>query len=327
MGVLTVTKTYADGQILGEVNLDNAFDSIAAFINNAQISGDNIQDNSIGAAEIQTSAITTAKIAANAVTTTKIADASITQAKLATALQAFLVPPSRIAAFAGDTAPNGWLMCDGLAYSRTTYATLFSTVGIRFGQGDGTTTFNVPDLRGRFLRGVNSGAFGISKTGSGTAGSNQATFTAHGLLSGAEIQTQSGSLAGLSAATTYYVIYVNDNTLAFATSLANALANTRISISGANTAVIAPFRDPEALERTASGTGGATGDNVGTLQGDDWKLSEARIYSFDGTSGSDVEGSGGASIIATTRLSNVDPTKLGIENRPINASVNFIIKV
>ena len=48
-----------------------------------------------------------------------------------------------------DTLPNGWLLCDGSAISRTTYADLFAVIGTSFGEGDGSTTFNLPDLRGR----------------------------------------------------------------------------------------------------------------------------------------------------------------------------------
>jgi microcystin-dependent protein len=53
---------------------------------------------------------------------------------------------------AGTTAPPGCLICDGTAYDRTTYADLFAVIGITHGQGNGSTTFNVPDYRGRFLR-------------------------------------------------------------------------------------------------------------------------------------------------------------------------------
>lgn len=58
--------------------------------------------------------------------------------------------------FAGSTAPTGWLMCDGSAVSRTTYADLFAVIGTAYGSGDGTTTFNVPDLRGRVAVGKSS---------------------------------------------------------------------------------------------------------------------------------------------------------------------------
>jgi microcystin-dependent protein len=64
------------------------------------------------------------------------------------------VPPGTVVAFAGPTIPAGWLLCDGSAVSRTTYAGLFGAIGITNGGGDGVTTFNLPDYRGRFLRGV-----------------------------------------------------------------------------------------------------------------------------------------------------------------------------
>lgn len=56
----------------------------------------------------------------------------------------------------GSTAPAGWLLCNGQAVSRTTYANLFSVLGSTYGQGDGSTTFNVPDLTGRVPVGSNS---------------------------------------------------------------------------------------------------------------------------------------------------------------------------
>lgn len=65
--------------------------------------------------------------------------------------------------FAGNTVPDGYLYCDGSAVSRTTYSELFAAIGTIYGAGDGSTTFNVPDLRGYFLRGdggTNSAAMG-----------------------------------------------------------------------------------------------------------------------------------------------------------------------
>lgn len=59
--------------------------------------------------------------------------------------------------FAMNTAPTGWLKANGAAVSRTTYANLFSAIGIQYGAGDGSTTFNLPDLRGEFLRGWDDG--------------------------------------------------------------------------------------------------------------------------------------------------------------------------
>jgi microcystin-dependent protein len=58
-------------------------------------------------------------------------------------------PAGIISPYAGSAAPSGWLLCYGQAVSRTTYAGLFATIGTDFGAGDASTTFNVPDFRGR----------------------------------------------------------------------------------------------------------------------------------------------------------------------------------
>jgi phage-related tail fiber protein len=61
-----------------------------------------------------------------------------------------------IISFAGpaDNIPEGWLLCDGSAISRSDYSNLYNAIGVCWGTGDGATTFNIPDLRGMFLRGV-----------------------------------------------------------------------------------------------------------------------------------------------------------------------------
>lgn len=79
------------------------------------------------------------------------------------------VPTGSVQAFMGTAVPGGWLLCDGSAVSRTTYAGLFAAIGNACGSGDGLTTFNVPDLRGQFLRGVDGGAGRDPDTGARTA--------------------------------------------------------------------------------------------------------------------------------------------------------------
>jgi len=69
-------------------------------------------------------------------------------------------PVGSVAFFAMSTAPTGWLVSDGSCISRTTYSQLFSAIGTTYGAGDGSTTFQLPDLRGRFVRGCNSAATG-----------------------------------------------------------------------------------------------------------------------------------------------------------------------
>lgn len=64
-----------------------------------------------------------------------------------------LVIPGTVINFAGSTSPVGYLTCDGSAISRSVYASLFAAIGTTWGSGNGTTTFNIPDLRGYFLRG------------------------------------------------------------------------------------------------------------------------------------------------------------------------------
>lgn len=73
-------------------------------------------------------------------------------------------PAGIIMPFAGTVAPENYLFCDGSAVSRTTYATLFGVIGTTFGAGDGSTTFNVPDLSGRVPLGV-SQAHALGSTG------------------------------------------------------------------------------------------------------------------------------------------------------------------
>ena len=58
--------------------------------------------------------------------------------------------------YSGAAAPTGWLLCNGAAISRTTYAALFAITGILYGVGDGSTTFNIPDLRGRVPVGLST---------------------------------------------------------------------------------------------------------------------------------------------------------------------------
>lgn len=86
-----------------------------------------------------------------------LAAGNVLKATLATVVQNALTPTGAVIAYAGGTAPSGFLHCDGSAVSRTTYADLYAAIGDAHGNGDGTTTFNLPDYRGRFLRGWSSG--------------------------------------------------------------------------------------------------------------------------------------------------------------------------
>jgi microcystin-dependent protein len=87
------------------------------------------------------------------VTSAKIADGTIAAGDLDSSLSNSVTPSGLIAYFGSSTAPSGWIKANGAAISRTTYADLFAVVGTTYGSGDGSTTFNIPDLRGEFMRG------------------------------------------------------------------------------------------------------------------------------------------------------------------------------
>jgi microcystin-dependent protein len=97
---------------------------------------------------------------------------------------------------AGVNEPTGWLYCNGQAVSRTTYAALFSAIGTSWGAGDGSTTFNVPDLRDAIVGGVGPTSF--TAVG-GSYGTNASAGAAAGTLAGSfnnQHQHAAGTLAG-----------------------------------------------------------------------------------------------------------------------------------
>lgn len=89
--------------------------------------------------------------------------------------------------FAGTTAPQGWMLCDGSAVSRTTYAALFAVIGTTYGEGDGETTFNIPDLSGRVVIG-SSQSHALGTTG----GSETVTLIADQLPAHTHVVPQHG---------------------------------------------------------------------------------------------------------------------------------------
>lgn len=89
--------------------------------------------------------------------------------------------------FAGTTAPQGWLLCDGSAVSRTTYSALFAVIGTTYGAGDGSTTFNIPNLAGRVVIG-SSQSHALGTTG----GAETVTITAGQIPSHSHVVPQHG---------------------------------------------------------------------------------------------------------------------------------------
>jgi microcystin-dependent protein len=109
-----------------------------------------VPSNGIGSNELASDASVDAN---RAVDTNHIKDGSVTAAKLDSAAVSVLMPIASLMPYAGSSAPTGYLLCDGAAISRTTYSDLFGIVGTTYGVGDGSTTFNIPDLRGRVIAG------------------------------------------------------------------------------------------------------------------------------------------------------------------------------
>jgi microcystin-dependent protein len=86
-------------------------------------------------------------------------------------------PIGAVIQFAGSSVPEGWLLCDGNAVSRGTYAALFAVVGTIYGAGDGSTTFALPDLRGRAAIGAGQGVSLTNRTLGGKVGGETHVLT------------------------------------------------------------------------------------------------------------------------------------------------------
>ena len=69
-----------------------------------------------------------------------------------------MLPAGVMLPYGGSSAPTQWLLCDGSAVSRSTYADLYAAIGVAFGSGDGSSTFNLPDSRGRMFIGAGAGS-------------------------------------------------------------------------------------------------------------------------------------------------------------------------
>ena len=94
--------------------------------------------------------------------------------------------------FAASTAPTGYLECSGVAVSRTTYAALFAVTSTTFGVGDGSTTFNLPNLRGEFVRGWDNGRGVDASRAFGSAQADELKAHTHSVLEPVPNSTAAG---------------------------------------------------------------------------------------------------------------------------------------
>lgn len=111
-------------------------------------------------------------------------------------------PTGVIQMFGGASAPTGWLLCDGTAVSRTTYADLFNVLGTTFGPRNGSTTFNLPDLRGRSPLGAGQGTGLTNRTRGQTLGEEAHSLTVAELAQHNHTALGSSTARGISGSST-----------------------------------------------------------------------------------------------------------------------------
>jgi len=249
---------------IGTGNISNSSITLAKMAT-ASVNSASIVDGSIALADLAANSVNSSKIvdgsvalvdlADNSVNSSKIVDGSITGVDIATntiplaalvaAVREALVPPGTIVAYGGTTAPAGWLVCNGLSVSRSSYPALYTAIGNAFGTAS-SSTFNVPDLRGRFMRGWDS----------------------------------------------------------------------------------ATGRDPDRVSRTAMNPGGNTGDNIGSIQIDQFR-SHSHSLAFT-TRGYAAISNNQQEVLSNTgnngSVGRTTGATGGNETRPLNANVNYIIK-
>lgn len=172
-----VTTSKLDDAAVTSIKLAPADNSTAQVIGVGEgVKTGHIQDDAVISqhiAEWDGSSTAAQPNTGSGVATAQLKDGVITTSKLDAAVLALVAggasPVGSITAFGTGSAPPGWLQCDGSAISRTTYLTLFTVLGTVWGVGDGSTTFNLPDLRGRFARGWNNGSGNDPNSGTRTA--------------------------------------------------------------------------------------------------------------------------------------------------------------
>ena len=152
MAVLSTGQSFASGD---QVTAQKLIDIVGqAYFTSAADTTDN-STLTLGSSKLKVkdAGITATQLATDAVITAKIQDGAVTSAKLDAGAVSVLMPTGSIMSFAGASAPTGYLLCDGAAISRSTYSTLFGLLATTYGSGDGSSTFNIPDLRGRVIAG------------------------------------------------------------------------------------------------------------------------------------------------------------------------------
>lgn len=226
--------------------------------------------------------------------------------------------------YAGSTAPAGFLLCDGSAVSRTTYADLFALIGTTYGAGDGSTTFNVPDLRGSVIVGAGQRIRTMTFDGASAVdpSTDQITVTSNDWLhTGQAVALTGASLPTGLSATTYYVIRVSATVIKLATTLANAQNGVAVDITadGSGTCTLTQTL----TSRDLGSTGGEEAHAMSASQLLSHKHSFTQAQTTGGSGGNNSGGSGGNGSVSET--SNTGGNE-AMNNMPPYTVLNFIIK-
>lgn len=172
-----------------------------------------------------------------------------------TSVSTALVPSGAVMPYAGATAPANYLLCDGSAVSRTTYAALYAVVGTTYGVGDNSTTFNLPDLRARLPLGAGTDPAGDG--GTITRGTRGGNFK----ITAAELPAHThavGTLATSSAGG-------HDHALNLGSGTGSSTINIPRSVSTTDTAARGPVSNDGAHTHTITGATASTGSGTAHL--------------------------------------------------------------
>ncbi len=256
-----------------------------------------------------------------------------------------MVPPGVQWEYTGETAPAGFLLCDGSLYlhDHADYADLFAVIGYKYGEGIGSR-FRVPDTRGQFQRGWGDIPTISFVPGNVTTGTDDIDFVGSKFRkTGIPVRftTDDTLPAPLVINTTYYIISEFGVTCKIATSRALAMAGTQIDITttGAGTSYVHWYPEDDNAARLVSAPGGADGENLGSWQGDELKAhSHFTVKIGEATSSLSTtkpiaewwDSGANSSYQLNSRSGEADycpSEEVGeVEGRPKNLYINHIIK-